>query len=521
MSTPKSLIYIMSGIPVNSSYEHCLFFRDTSDQWDYFSGKKVKTFTNYTYLRENHSIKVQGDISEAETWTYLVYFNGAGKSFFNFIKKVEYVNEATVLLVLELDVIQTYMFDWNMHQCFVERTHTRTDNFGEHTIPEGLDTGPLIDTGVSYCNLEDLCIMILTAVDGDKNSAWCTMYDGVFSGLAIYAVNPSKYKELGVWLDDLSGAGKIDAIVSMWMYPKDLIRISGGWEDDSLFHNVFGCSIDFWSADEKITDEIDGYKPDNKKLLCYPYTMLYVSNNMGGSAVYHRERFNSGSYDFQLMGGVAPDTGVQLVPLNYKGWNINYDEALSVGSFPTCAWDSDTYKVWLAQNQHSQDLAMTQSVISAGIGGITAIGSLATGNLMGAGAGAMAAYHGITQIQGLMAQREDMAIQPPQARGNHSANLNLAHGRHGFDVHFRTITAEYAKIIDQYLTRYGYKVNTIMTPNLKARERFTYIKTIGCMVTGNFSDENRRKIQSIFDNGVTFWVDPERVGNYTLGNNVL
>lgn len=523
MSTPKSLIYIMSGLPVNSSYEHCLWFASPQAQWEYMSGKVVKTFTQYSYLRENHAIKVTGDIATAESWTYCMYTNGDGKEYYNFIKKVEYVNDATVLLWLELDVIQTYMFQWNMQQCFVERTHTKTDNFGEHTIMEGLDTGPLIDKAVKYVNLENLCIMVLMSMDGDGNSAFSRVYDGVFSGLCIRAVNIGDYVKFGEWLDDQSANGTIEGVVSMWMYPKELVKIQSTWDDGALFHNVTGCDLAVYkSVDEQITDTIDGYKPDNKKLLCYPYTMLYVSNNMGGSAVYHRERFEGNEkYDFLLMGGVAPDSGVQLVPKNYKGRTNNFDEAITLGAFPTCAWDSDTYKVWLAQNQHTQDLAIQQSKISAGAGALTAVASTMAGNLMGAVGGLVGAYHGYSQIQGIMAQREDMAIQPPQARGNHSPNLNLANGRHGFDIHFRTITAEYAKIIDQYLTRYGYKVNTIMTPNLKARERFTYIKTIGCMVTGAFSDENRRKIQSIFDNGVTFWVDPERVGNYTLGNNVL
>lgn len=524
MSYPKSIIYIMSGLPVNSSYEHCLWFASPQAQWEYMSGKVVKTFTQYTYLREGHAIKVTGDISTAESWTYCMYTNGDGKEYYNFIKRVEYVNDATVLLWLELDVIQTYMFQWNMQQCFVERTHTRTDNFGEHTIMEGLDTGPLIDRSVKYINLEDLCIMVLMAMDEEANASFARVYDGVFSGLGIYAVNLADHTRFGTWLNQQSIDGTIEAVVSMWMYPKELVNIGGDWSDGALLHPVAGCKFGVTkSFDEQITDTISGYKPDNKKLLCYPYTMLYVTNNMGGSAVYHRERFtDNDSYEFRLMGGVAPDSGVMLAPVNYKNNSINFDEGLSLGAFPTCAWDSDTYKVWLAQNQHTQDLAIQQAKISAGAGALTAVVSTAMGgNLMGAVGGLAMAYNGYNQIQGIMAQREDMAIQPPQARGNHSPNLNLANGRQGFDIHFRTITREYAEIIDQYLTRFGYKVNTIMTPNLKARERFTYIKTVGCMVTGDFSDENRRKIQSIFDNGVTFWVDPERVGNYTLGNNVL
>ena len=533
MSYPKSMIYVMSGVPIDNTYEHSLFFRNAGEQFQYFQTKVVQTFTNYTYLREGHSIKVTGNIKDADTWTYLYYTNGDGQGFYNFITRAVYINDATVQLDLELDVIQTFMFKWNMQQCFIERTHTRTDRIGEHTIPEGLETGPLVDNYVKYINLEDLCIMVLTAVDGNCQSAWSKVYDGVFSGLAIYAVDVSQSERFGEWLDDLSSGGIIDAIVSMWMYPKSLVSIVGDWSDTVTFlKKVNGCKL---GVTKTITDpinamdkpSINGYVPDNNKLFTYPYTMMYVSNNLGGSAVYRRELFGtngqSASYDFTLMGGVAPDSGVRLVPKGYCNGTTsnNFDEGISIGSFPTCAWDSDTYKVWLAQNQHTQALTMTQAKIQAGVGVVSGIGALATGNVLGAAGALGVSYNALSTTQTLMAQKADMEIQPPQARGNQSANLNLANGRQGFDIHFKTISAEYAMCIDQYFTRYGYKVNRIMTPNLKARERFTYIKTVGCLVTGNFSNENQLKIQSIFDKGITFWVNPDHVGNYTTGNKTL
>ena len=65
---------------------------------------------------------------------------------------------------------------------------------------------------------------------------------------------------------------------------------------------------------------------------------------------------------------------------------------------------------------------------------------------------------------------------------------------------------------------YGYKTNRVKVPNIHARQRWTYTKTIGCNVKGECPVKHLEKIISIFDNGITFWVNPSEVGNYSLAN---
>lgn len=528
MSTPSSVIHIIAGVPINNSYEHTLYFDTKAEQTSYFMGKKVKTFDKFTYLRPGNVIKVAGDVANARNWNYLMFQNDTGKWYYHFINKVVYLNDSAVELHIELDVIQTYRFDWELLPCFIERMHTPTDEFGEHTIPEGLETGPLIRHSSHEINLEDNVILGLIA---DNDGSHGKMYGGVYSALRVFAVNPTtaNLEKFNEWLDGVNTAGNIDSLVSMWVYPKALVNIAEDWDENPVLHDVLSANDTIRKA---ITDDladatdIDGYPVKNKKTFCYPYTMLYVSNNMGSCAVYHRERFHKyvGDYMFRIYGALSPDSGVQLVPQGYKtagATELNFEEGLSLPAFPTCAWVSDTYKVWLAQNQNQQELATNQAYLKAGVGVASFLGTALTGNLMGVVGGVSSLYSAFSDVQSLMAQKEDMAIQPDQARGNHSANINLTHGRNGFSACFMTITGEYAKSIDQYFTRYGYKVNTIETPNLHTRSRFTFIKTAGAMVTGDLGAEDQLKIQGIFDKGVTFWVDKEHVGNYTADNNTL
>lgn len=528
MSVPSSVIHILAGVPLNNSYEHTLYFETRAEQTTYFLGRKVKTFDKFSYLRPDQVIKVAGDVANARTWNYLMFQNDAGKWYYHFINKVVYLNDSAVELHIDLDVMQTFQFDWNLHECFIERTHTKTDEFGEHTIPEGLETGPLIRYAQSPVDMGDMCIMILMSTNSTGDQVWGKMYGGVYSGLAAYAVDTSKINKLNEWFGLANRDGFIDAIVSMWMYPKGMVSIEGDWDSDStILHTVTNVRQDIEiNLDDPFHDgiSIDGARVYNNKLFTYPYTMLYISNNMGGCAVYHRERFDTDqTHTFKLEGALSPDSGVQLSPRGYKkvgGDLYNYEEGLSLPAFPTCAWHSDTYLVWLAQNQNAHKFTQAQATIQAGAGALSAVASIPTGNINGALAGLGAGVQALFQTQQLMAQKADMALQPDQARGNHSGSINMTHGRPGFSAYWMCITKEYARSIDDYFTRYGYKINRVDVPQLHNRPLFTYIKTVGSLVTGEMGAEDQLKIQAIFDKGVTFWADPDEVGNFDATSNM-
>ena len=91
--------------------------------------------------------------------------------------------------------------------------------------------------------------------------------------------------------------------------------------------------------------------------------------------------------------------------------------------------------------------------IVAGVGaGI--VGAM-TGNLAAGAGGALAVFNQLHQWY-------QASIQPDQAKGQAGAG-NLQFGRAGLDFYFShmTIKAEYAKRIDDFLTMYGYKVNSL------------------------------------------------------------
>lgn len=541
MGAPQSIIYICSGVRLNNRYDHTIHFDSIQGQRDYFAGKVVKTFSAYSYLRKTWPIRVEATMEQAKTWTYLYFRNGTGKYYYYFIDRVEYINDNTVELTLDLDVLQTYLFDFELLPCFVERQHTETDYAYEHTLDEGLEVGELMDHKVKDTEeLKDLCILILATINpnylntGTPVDALGYMYDNVFSGLTVWAVDASNWAEWSKQIEGLSEAGFIDGIVAMWMYPKNLVKLYGGltwesYEEGELCKNVTGTDPIYTTAPgpNAVTNSL-GYR--NRKMYCYPYHFLYATNNQGGSAVYRYERI--GSKDFLLHGSLSPDGAVKVSPRWYNdGTGLyddkdmdkekqSYDYGLTLTGFPSCAWDADVYKLWLAQNQNQQQHATDTATLTMTGGALTALVSASMGNVGGAVGGAGAFIAGAQQIGALNAQKADMSIQPPQSRGAFSTNVNTGAGKQTFTFIWKGVTPEQGKIIDDYFTMYGYKLHEVRTPNINARPCFTYVKTVGCHIKGDLCNEDQTKIEAIFDKGVTWWKNGDKVCDYSQDNRV-
>lgn len=525
--------------PLSNDYAHTLYFASLAEQEEYFLNHTIKSFDGYAYIRRTQNIKVQAKMSEARKWRYMRFASiGDNKMYYFFINRVEYVNDETVELFTELDLIQTYMFDWTLPECFIERQHTETDGFGEHTVDEGLELGEMVSAHeYNVEELKEMAIVIVSAVHVSEtvtsapvDPASPTLFDNVFSGLGVYAVALDDWLKLSNLLERYSGLGVIDGIIGMYMYPKNLLTLKSGsaWGEGDFVKRVGGAEFEF-SGLASYMNYLDklfgGYTPKNKKLFSYPFNFLYCTNNAGGCAEYRYERFDEVKnglidrhYSFVVYGGVSQDAGVVMHPLDYNG-DIGFEYGLTLGNFPSCAWNSDTYKVWLAQNYNSLNHQATGAVLQA-VGGVgTAVGSAFMGNVAGVAAGAVTAYNGFNTVAGMVAQKRDMQVQPAQARGSHSATCNTNADRQTFTFLYKTVDREHAEIIDDFFTMYGYRINRVQRPNIHARQYYTYIKTVGCNPKGEMNSDELAAIGRIFDNGITFWTvgkvyDGDRVVGY-------
>lgn len=507
---PKGSI-TLCHTPLEADYKNQLTFANATKQREYFESVAVNTFIgeDYTYIRKDNQIKIQKPIDDIINCNYLYYTNTGftTKMYYCFITKMEYVNENTTLVTFQTDCFQTYQFDIVYNNCFVEREHVNDDTIGLHTVPEGLETGEYIVNTKTYDNRFDECKYIVQTTEWvGMDKPYATNYGGIYmAGGAYICDNITAVVSI---LNALADAGKNDAVYNVYMVPSVLINNTSqsaqySGQDDPIY------------LTETITkpSNINGYTPINKKLLTFPYNYLLVSNNNGSSNIYKYERFNGTNCEFSIKGVPVVGGSIKINPSNYDNIN-NEEEGLILGKFPTLNWSTDEYINWLRRNSINIEVGVGASVLSL-VGG-TAM--LATGNIAG---GAMA-YSGILGIANKLGNVYQHSLQPNSARGNVvGGDINTCSSSNGIYFYSMSIKEEYARIIDNFFSMFGYKVNRVKTPNITGRTNWNYVKTIDCNFDGNIPQDDLKIIKSMFDNGVTMWHNPNTFYDYSQNNAII
>ena len=127
-------------------------------------------------------------------------------------------------------------------------------------------------------------------------------------------------------------------------------------------------------------------------------------------------------------------------------------------------------------------------------------------------------------MEGLMESQDKEELMPVVAKGNTNVgDVTYACGKTNFEYYQMSCKNEYAQICDQFLSRYGYKVNEIKTPNILSRTKFNYIKigTFEELVHGDIPASDLEEINSIFRKGVTIFHDYTTFGDYTQTNSIV
>lgn len=499
---PNTTIRMLKDVPLDNTYRNTIYFAYVANQTSYFSGKTKYTFTAQSYQRvQKGTLRIARKADDLYDCNYLMFQNTSygNKWFYAFVTGVEYVNNETSEISFEIDVMQTWHFDYTVNMSFVEREMGVTDNIGDNLVPENLELGDYVYKDLGLTSLFNLYQIVIAATfDENMEDATGGMYGGVFSGLHYNVF--SSWQSAASFISDATEQNKADGIVSIFMLP---IAFTADYQ--STMPEVFNIE-----RDKHLTD-IDGYQPKNNKLFTYPYNLLYVTNNEGNVANFAFEYFSTDKCNFNVSGAMCCTPECMLVPLNYKGVEKNYNEKLTIGNFPQCAYTVDTFKAWVAQNQNQLALSAINAI------GTTAAGAAAmyaSGGVLGIGT----TLSGVQQISSLVATVSDKSTLPPHARGGGGSIINMANQIKGFQFYYAYIRREFAEIIDNYFNVYGYATHRVKVPNRVIRPHWNYVKTVNVSLTGSVPADDMARLRQIYDNGVTFWRNGDEVGNYALDN---
>lgn len=142
--TPQTEVHLLTGVPFNISYNNVRDFKTAEEQLSYFIGKTKFTFDKLTYQRVTaNSIKLDINYNDLLDVNYMMFKNESIKNkwFFAFITDYEFVSENTTRITYQLDVFQTYLFDYQFQSTYVEREHTTRYDIDGYPIINTLDEG--------------------------------------------------------------------------------------------------------------------------------------------------------------------------------------------------------------------------------------------------------------------------------------------------------------------------------------------------------------------------------------------
>lgn len=536
---PSGNIWLLHNVPIDKTYQNTLYWQNNSAgrtaQRTFFIGTPavpssyVKyAFTNQYYSRHTKgSIRVQVLADNVLDCNYLVFQNssfGAGKYFYAFITSVEYINNSVTQINFELDVIQTWYFDFELEPCFVERMHTASDAKYSNLVPEPLEPGEYIYQNIAReLTTKDLVVIIavVEVVDGKSQGK---RYGKIYGGCSLYACPVGDTAAINNKISEYIASP--DSVVSIYLAPlcllSDDIEFEGGvataLTPDDVKTGLETLVFSYPDPEESNMEKFGNYTPHNNKLYSYPFTMLEVFTPEGAKADYRYEFFNNdgqGKPSFLYGGSVTSPVELVLVPDGYK---IGRSESLvknlivesvTLRDYPLCSWNVDAYKAWVAQN------AIPFTYKAVGTMGQIAL-QAATGNVLGI-AGTV-----IDFATNSLSQAYKASIEADQMHGQTKGSANIATDTQGFYFAHKVINEASARIIDSFFDRFGYAIKQITSISRKNRKYFTYIKTIGCTLHGSVPSEDEDLICKLHDNGITYWDSNQTsaaggiIGNFNL-----
>lgn len=549
--TPQGQIYLCKT-PLVNDYKNQLTFSNLINQKNYFASKVFKSFEdeNYTYIKKDSVIYINEPIDNIIGCNYLYYVNKGftEKTYYCFITNMEYENENCTKITFETDCFQTWYFDINYHQSFIKREHVSDDTIGLHTIPENLDIGDVIceeteelmslDDG-DYEDVTEGCYIVVettfnpaeapslqdlsgvTCINGNISGSWVLAFS-FFGGLT---------SNIDLYIQHVMREKSADVIRNMYIAPKELID-SLRTEDKEIRDLVHGTYRfkKILNSTESVTrgkvikaiQNFSGINIKNNKCFCYPYNYMLASNNVGNNIIYKYEDFtiynnpDIANYpclfmDYEM--ALSIGCSIRLIPREYKNKAKDYNETIPLAKFPTCAWSGDAFTNWLTQNAVNIGTSITEIV------GGTALGFATGGVLSTAGMGV--ALSGATKTAGLIGEFREAKLKPSIEGGSNSGDVNYSSGKNTFIISHMRAKNEYLKIIDEYFSKYGYKVNIIKNINFNSRLNWNYIETEDCNITGDIPQEDLKIIKQMFNNGVTMWHNPSTIFDYSQSNNII
>lgn len=485
---PNTVVRLYSSIPIDPSYRNILLFENEAKQSDYFESQDIiAQFTNFSYVQESGAIRVPINKESLYNVNYISYKNSnfGDKWFYGFVDKIEYLSPNSSAIYFSMDVWQSWCWNLKFLPSFIERETVLDDSIGINTIPENLEYGPVIKNAMNKLPMGIGNVVVLFNKEvPDLTASPTYTNDGYFFGCPFTSFDLDKY----------------DVIM-----PQIISRVDS--ETGLEIVNIYTIPSVITSNKLQIPNKIiNGYSPRNNKLFTYPYCRAVVSVP-GTSKEFRYEDLTSLTVD--VHSGRTPSSSV--IAKVFSNLENETDNILSFNGYPLISWTNNAYQQWCAEKMqttlggqfaswYSKTFYPSESDSDRAYGALAV--DWATKSISNPLSTISSAVSGVNEAIG--------ANYLPNKVNNNgcTGETALANGYFGVYASCFSIKPEYAKILDDYFSMYGYKVNRVKRIEIRGRKNWNYVKTIGANISGNCPMDVLSTIKRAFDSGITFWHIP-------------
>lgn len=582
---PNSDLYILKQVPLEKNHLHTARFTSRQNQETTLMSycKTGYDFHHISYQRSGEkSIRISALADNLYDCNYMMFRNTAfgNKWFYAFIDEVKYINNNTSEIFYTIDVIQTWLFDFEVEDCYIEREHSQTDEKYENLVPEDFNvkrTRVIKRTTVDYSsgtttilfyyvpnynivdNTQDH-VRVLGSIDTtrkypngyyvvseaiDDSSNYQGLYSyGGYLGCYVFALELPTHGTQAQLQDNVL---KISSIIYFLQYINaNIIAIKS--VPSSLKADMISPSTNTINQDFILKDQFESnekvYIPKNKKMYNYPYMGIVLSNHEGKQKEYFPQLFQIDSSNqnpqFEIAISILPDFSFVVYPKLYNQLNKDYENSISCDLEDNNSWSEDSYMTYYAQNHDANTTRLFASSIGMiaslmGVLGGVAVGgaSLPMGAMAIAGTAANAVNSMASNIGQVMAAEQQAENAQDTYNSTFSGHTLLkAQNRFGFSIYQMGIDVDTARTIDNYFSCYGYAVKRVKKPNLytgatsnhhwgtNLRAKWNYLKTRNCHIkpmNDGINYNDIDEIENVFNNGITFW-NVETIGMSHIGD---
>ena len=368
---PQTEVHLLTNVPFNLTYNNVMDFNTPTEQIAYFLNKTKYNFDKLTYQRVTSStIKLDINYNDLLDVNYLMFKNDSVKNkwFFAFITDYEFISESTTKITYQLDVFQTYLFDYKFQTTYVEREHSKRFNDDGSPVINTLDEGLAYGSDYNTCMIKQyeqlegiIWAIIVSKVDlrsvPNKNYGGSTVsniptplyYYGVpisanGNNIGNFEINGTKVSTIqDIWNLFTANSDFVGSIVSMYytsyvpfvVVKNSDISITVDSRGGSLV-NFAGLTVLKFSGSkwgclsptifENVYNQFPKY--EESKLYMYPYSLIEITNFKGETFTLKMENISKvlgfeNNLDLVILSslGISPKTAI--IPRNYLN-NTNF-----------------------------------------------------------------------------------------------------------------------------------------------------------------------------------------------------